>query len=266
MFAMLDDRTTREAAALLFNAWQSRSTLPQLPERCRPGSRAEGYAIQRAMLAISGRRLFGWKIAATSSAGQSHIGVEGPLAGMLHDTQVVPEGVPVPISASLMKVAELEFAFRMARPLPARDRPYTVQEVMAAVESLHPAIEVPDSRYDDFIRAGAAQLIAENACADRFILGAASPEQWRLLDLAAHTVAITLSDREPLTGIGRNVLGDPRIALTWIANELCAHGMALEAGQVITTGTCGIPVSVAPGVTIEADYGPIGRIAARFVS
>jgi 2-keto-4-pentenoate hydratase len=42
--------------------------------------------------------------------------------------------------------------------------------------------------------------------------------------------------------------------------------MALEAGQVITTGTCAIPISVAPGVTIEADYGPIGRIAARFVS
>lgn len=75
-----------------------------------------------------------------------------------------------------------------------------------------------------------------------------------------------MSDREPLTGIGRNVLGDPRIALAWIANELRAHGMALEAGQVITTGTCAIPVPVAAGVTIEADYGPIGRIAARFVS
>lgn len=263
---MLNDHQAHEAAALLFNAWQSRSTLPQLPALCRPGSRAEGYAIQRAMLAISGRRLFGWKIAATSNAGQSHIGVDGPLAGMLHDTQVVPEGVPVSISASLMKVAEFEFAFRMARPLAARTQPYTVQEVMAAVESLHPAIEVPDSRYGDFIRAGAAQLIAENACADRFILGAASPELWRSLDLAEHTVAITVSNREPLTGIGRNVLGDPRIALTWIANELCAHGMALEAGQVITTGTCAIPISVAPGVTIEADYGPIGRIAARFVS
>lgn len=263
---MLDDPATHEAAALLFNCWQSRSTLPQLPEHCRPGSRAEAYAIQRAMLSLSGRRLFGWKIAATSSAGQAHIGVDGPLAGMLHDTQVIPEGVPVPISASLMKVAELEFAFRMAHALPTRDQPYTVSEVMAAVESLHPAIEVPDSRYTDFSRAGAAQLIAENACADRFILGEASPDNWRSVDLAAHEVAITVSDRGPLTGIGRNVLGDPRIALAWIANELRAHGMALEAGQVITTGTCAIPVPVAAGVTIEADYGPIGRIAARFVS
>jgi len=263
---MLNDRAALDAAALLLNCWQSHTTLPELPEPCRPHSRAEGYAIQRAMLAMSGRRLFGWKIAATSAAGQSHIGVDGPLAGMLHDTQVLQEGVPVPISASLMKVAELEFAFRMARPLPNRGEPYTVAEVMAAVESLHPAIEVPDSRYDHFIQAGAAQLIAENACADRFILGAASPDAWRSLDLAEHSVTIKVSGREALAGIGRNVLGDPGIALAWIANELCAHGMALEAGQVITTGTCAIPIPVTPGVAIEADYGPIGRIAARFVS
>ena len=263
---MINDRAVLDAAALLLNCWQSHTTLPELPERCRPDSRAEGYAIQRAMLAMSGRRLFGWKIAATSAAGQSHIGVDGPLAGMLHDTQILQEGVPVPISASLMKVAEIEFAFRMACPLPPRGEPYTVTEVMHAVGSLHPAIEIPDSRYDNFVRAGAAQLIAENACADRFILGAASPEAWRSIDLAAHTVAISVSGRSPLVGIGQNVLGDPRIALTWIANELCAHGMALEAGQVITTGTCAIPISVTPGVAIEADYGPIGRMTARFVS
>ena len=60
-----------------------------------------------------------------------------------------------------MRVAEAEFAFRLKRSLPARERVYGVQEVLDAVESLHPAIEIPDSRYDDFAGVGAPQLIAD---------------------------------------------------------------------------------------------------------
>ncbi len=262
---MFDQAAAREAASLLFDCWQSHRTLPQLPLHCRPGSRAEGYAIQREMLNLSGRSRFGWKVAATSTAGQAHIGVDGPLAGMIHATQVLDEGQAIPIGTSLMKVAEFEFAFRMRATLAPRNQPYSTDEVMDAVDSLHPAIEIPDSRYDDFIRAGTAQLIAENACADRFMLGQASPSSWRSLDLSSHQVAITVSGRDPLTGIGSNVLGDPRIALTWIANELSAHGFALEAGEVVTTGTCAIPIPVAPGIRITADYGALGRIAAQFV-
>lgn len=262
---MLDERAIHEAATLLLDCWKDHCTLAQLPAHCRPSSRAEGYAIQQAMLRLSGRSAFGWKIAATSTAGQSHIGVDGPLAGLLHHTQVIGEGIDVPISDSLMRVAEVEFAFRMGRTLAPRDHRYTVDEVMAAVESLHPAIEIPDSRYQDFARAGAAQLIAENACADRFVMGQASPEGWRAIDLASHEVQITASGRDPLVGVGRNVLGDPRVALAWIANELSTHGLTLESGQVVTTGTCSIPIPVAPGVQIDADYGPIGRIAVRFI-
>ena len=55
--------------------------------------------------------------------------------------------------------------------LPPRAAPYTIEEVLAAVETLHPAIEVPDSRYEDFAKVGAAQLIADNACAHYFVLG-----------------------------------------------------------------------------------------------
>lgn len=262
---MLDQAATREAASLLLNCWQAHRTMPMLPQHCRPVSRSDGYAIQGDMLKLSGRRRYGWKIAATSSAGQSHIGVDGPLAGMIHATQVIQEGIAVPIGRSLMKVAELEFAFRMRTTLAPRAEPYRTDEVMAAVDSLHPAIEIPDSRYDDFARAGAAQLIAENACADRFMLGKACPADWRTLDLSTHPVAITVTGRAPLTGIGSNVLGDPRVALTWIANELSAHGLSLEASEVVTTGTCAIPIAVAPGIQIEADYGVLGRIAARFV-
>jgi 2-keto-4-pentenoate hydratase len=62
-------------------------------------------------------------------------------------------------------------------------------------------------------------------------------------------------------GIGSNVLGDPRIALTWLANELSAHGETLKAEQVVTTGTCVKPVPIAPGDRLEGELGVLGSVS-----
>ena len=61
-------------------------------------------------------------------------------------------------------------------------------------------------------------------------------------------------------GIGANVLGDPRIALTWLANELSQHGMTLARDQVVTTGTCLVPLEVMPGDKVSVDYGSLGQM------
>jgi len=62
-------------------------------------------------------------------------------------------------------------------------------------------------------------------------------------------------------GLGRNVLGDPRIALTWLANELSHLGLTLSRGQVVTTGTCAKPLAIAKGDRIEGDFGVLGRVS-----
>ena len=260
----MNEASARQAAQLLLEHWRAGRRIAALPESCRPATRAEGYAIQSAMLSLSGRAPFGWKIAATSSAGQAHIGVDGPLAGRLLTGQIDASADLVSLAGTQMHVAEVEFAFTMARDLAPRENAYSVDEVLAAVGSLHPAIEIPDSRYEDFAHAGAPQLIADNACAHRFVLGAATPANWRAIDLRTHTVDCRVDGREPLQGKGENVLGDPRIALAWIANELSRFGMTLAAGQVVTTGTCLAPIPVAPGDSVHADFGPIGRVEVRF--
>jgi 2-keto-4-pentenoate hydratase len=254
----------REAAQMLWTHWQQRTRMDALPTACRPANRHEGYAIQAQVQAVSGRTPFGWKIAATSSAGQAHIGVDGPLAGRLLNGQVFESGASLSLTGNLMCVAEPEFAFRMARDLPPRAAAYSQAEVLDAVASLHPAIEVPDSRYADFVRAGAPQLIADNACAHQFVLGAATSADWRKVGLAQHPVHGQVTGRYERDGKGANVLGDPRSALTWIANELSKLGMTLRAGEVVTTGTCMQPLEVQPGDHATADYGPFGRVEVRF--
>src|SRR4029079_2588571 len=109
-----------------------------------------------------------------------------------------------------------------------RGAAYTVDEVLAAVATLHPAIEIPDSRYEDFTLVGALQLIADNESAHQFVLGPATTADWRRMDLVEHPVIGTVSDRETRTGKGGHVLGDPRIALAWLGDELSGLGTPLR--------------------------------------
>jgi 2-keto-4-pentenoate hydratase len=62
------------------------------------------------------------------------------------------------------------------------------------------------------------------------------------------------------------VLGDPLIALTWLANELSSLGIALQAGEVVTTGTCVTPLPIEPGDQVIADFGPLGKVTVRLAS
>ena len=108
-----------------------------------------GLRIQATLEQRSNQALFGWKIAATSSAGQKHIQVDGPIAGRLLAERGHADGAAISLAHNLMRMAECEFAFRMATDLVPRATPYTRAELLAATQSLHPAIEVPDTRYSE---------------------------------------------------------------------------------------------------------------------
>ncbi|WP_374448393.1 2-keto-4-pentenoate hydratase [Stella sp.] len=255
---------TAAAAALLREHWRTGRKMAALPAALRPAGRVDGYAIQAELEAPGLAPVAGWKIAATSRAGQLHIGVDGPMAGRLPADRVLEPGATIDLAGNLMRVAEVEFVFRMAATLAPRSAPYGRGEVMAAVGALHTGIEIPDSRFEDFARVGAAQLIADDACAHLFVLGPACPDAWRSLDLAAERPRAAVGGRYEREGLGANVLGDPRDALVWIANELSGIGVPLRAGQFVTTGTCVAPLEVRPGDTVLADYGMLGTISATF--
>ena len=252
------------AARLLGGHWQSGRHLDALPVDCRPTTLDEGRAVQALWASVCGDRIAGWKIAATSLAGQQHIAVGGPIGGPVFASHVLADGAVIALANNGMRVAECEIVFRFDRALAPRARPYTRAEVLAAVGSLHPGIEAPDSRFRQFERAGEAQLIADCACTNHMVVGAAVARDDRVEALPALRVQARVSDGRRPEGLGSNVLGDPVQALVWLVNELASTGRTLEAGQFVTTGACVPPIPVLPGDRVEADFGWIGRIATRF--
>lgn len=260
---MLDKGQIAAASRTLHDHWRAGTKLGNLDASVRPRDRTEGYAIQAAIENYSSGSLFGWKIAATSEAGQKHINVDGPMAGRILPDTVIPDGGTASMTGNEMRVAEPEFAFRMRADLPPRPSPYSVREVVDSVGTLHPAIEIPDSRFKDFVSAGAAQIIADNACAHLFVLGPPTTSDWRGLDLVEEKPVIALRGKR-YVGHGKNVLGDPLIALTWLANELRQLGLTLRAGEVVTTGTCHPPLPIEAGDLLQGDFGSIGKVSVAF--
>lgn len=260
---MFDKEQIEAAARVLRSHWRDGVKIGALDDAMRPRDRAEGYAIQAALARSSPGKLFGWKTAATSVSGQRHINVKGPMAGRILPETVIADGGTASMAGNEMRVAEPEFAFRMGKDLPPRPADFELAEILDAVDTLHPAIEIPDSRFADFANAGEAQLIADNACAHLFVLGAATSVDWRALDLVEERPRITLSGKQYI-GHGKNVLGDPRIALGWLANELRGLGITLKAGSVVTTGTCHPPLPIKAGDRVEADFGLIGKASVGF--
>jgi 2-keto-4-pentenoate hydratase len=256
----------QQALAQLLPAWRDHARIDALAATYKPQTRSEGYALQRALFDACGETPLGWKIAATSQAGQNHIGVSGPLAGRLMQSRCLPETQVVSLDRNTMAVAEAEFAFRLGRDVTRTTKgPLTMREVMDCVQALHVAIEIPNSRFIDFARAGEAQLIADFACACFVVLGREVTEDWRTVDLAHHQVSVLQNGAKVANGVGSNVLGDPRIALTWLANELLDQGMQLQAGELVMTGTCVVPVPVKVGDHVIADFGAFGHVQTRFV-
>ncbi|MBT5675734.1 MAG: hydratase [Rhodospirillaceae bacterium] len=259
----MDDSQALEAARILHSAWRDKTLVQGLPESCRPQNLDGGYQIQAALEGLHGTPVVGYKIGATNEAAQRIFDVDSPFFGRLFEPALRTSPAEIPTGAVILHIIEAEFDFTMSGDLPPRDDPYRQDEVMAKVENLMPAIEIPDSRYENWREAGMPQLVADNAIASLLVLGEPA-RNWRDLDLSRHSLAVKVNGETVDEGVGANVLGDPRAALTWLANALSERGMGLEAGQIVTTGSAANVIKVNPGDTVVADFGDLGMAEANF--
>jgi 2-keto-4-pentenoate hydratase len=259
----MEGTAIERAAEILWQARCGARRLEALPADCRPRNLDEGYAIQDAMAARAGQAVAGWKIAATSAAGQRHIGVSEPLAGRLFAGFLLPDGARRPAAGMHMRVVEAEFAFRFGRDLPARAKAYDMAEVLAAAADLHLAIELPDARFERFAEVGPPSIAADDAFAGWFILGPRIAD-WRGLDLPARTVRAFRNGAPAGEGRGAEALGDPRAALTWLVNERAGRGGGVKAGEVVITGTCVKPVEILPGDRVTVAFPGLGEVKVAF--
>lgn len=249
------------AAELIREYWRTGDVMDYVKADLWPDTPEEGYAIQAKLAELRKEPVVGWKIAATAEAGRSHINVDRPLAGRLYESLVRNDGGKCSFAKNRMAVAEAEFAFTMGQDLEPRDSAFSETEVAQAIATLHPGLELPDSRFEDFTMPGTAGLIADNACARHFVLGPATTEAFDASALKDHASKLIINDEVVTEGIGADALGGPLTALTWLVNTLSDQGITLKAGEFVTTGVTGQPSPIKVGDRITCDLGVFGTVS-----
>ncbi|MGI9510023.1 MAG: 2-keto-4-pentenoate hydratase [Geminicoccaceae bacterium] len=253
---MVDERGAGQALA---EARRERKPLDELPGGL-PADEAAAYAIQRQAIDAYGGKRAGYKIGATSPEAQEMLKTDHPFRAPLFAADCHDEGASLGVPGYGLIGLEPEFALRLASDLPAREAPYTLDEVRAAVATVHPAFEIIGLRLPTELFKNAIIVTADFGANVGFVPGAAVSD-WQSHDMAATPVRAMIDGEEVASGSGVKVLGHPLNALLWLANDLKSSGEGLSAGDWISTGTCAGVVPIAAGQRAVADFGPFGKVS-----
>lgn len=221
------------------------------------------YAVQELLTAArvaAGATVVGRKIGLTSPAVQEQLGVDQPDFGVLFDDMEVDDGVTIAMERLLQPRIEAEIAFVLDDDLVAGD--LEVAQVRRAVGYAVAALEIVDSRIADW-DISFADTVADNASSGLFLLGSERVPLGQFAPVEAQ-MSMSLDGRPVSAGSGASCLGDPLIALTWLARTARDLGQPLRAGQVVLSGALGPMVPVPAGSTFTADISGLGRVRAVF--
>ena len=257
------DERALAAAKHLADARTRQTALPELPLACRPRSIDEGYAAQSAFRALWPEAVVGWKVGATALPVQALFKVGQPFYGPIFAPSKLASPATPPAADYPHLTIEAEFAFRLARDLPARAGGYASAEIAAAFDTVLPALEIVGGRFTSLTSAPVASIIADCAGNEGLVIGKPTTG-WREEDLISQRVRLEVNGRIVGDGTGADVLGSPVRVLEWLVGDMSRRWISLDAGMLVSTGTCTGVVTIAAGEQAMADFGPLGQVELRF--
>lgn len=225
-----------------------------------PLDAAGAYAIQSINTCFwqaQGRRVVGRKAGLTARAVQKQLGVDQPDYGVLFADMRVTDGGVLDATSCLQPKVEGEIAFVIGQDLP--DPTIDRDQLAAAIQSVHAAIEIVDSRIADW-KISFADTVADNGSSAFFVLaddGVALADA----DLFAAGMVLEINDQIASVGAAAAALGNPLNAALWLAQTLAEQGDPFVAGDILLAGALGPMVELCPGDRVAVTVGGIGRCA-----
>jgi 2-keto-4-pentenoate hydratase len=250
-------------AQILRDARIGKYFIDALPADCTPKTLADGYGVQERLLALLGEPTVGYLLGLTNEYMQKIFNVDAPYYARILQSNLMTSPARFGAKDLLTRGLECEVAFRMAKALPPRGRAYAMDEVADAVSTMHPAIEVVNGHFENWLDIPMPIVLADNGTDGPLVCGEGIAN-WRGIDRIALPVVLKVNGAVVAEGKGGNALGDPLKALTWLANDLNTKGLGLKAGETINTGTCAKLIPAKPGDVAHASFGALGEVRITF--
>lgn len=251
----------RQIARFLYEAEKERRAVTRITADQFPEMTVEdAYEIQHELVKLKreeGRKIIGLKMGLTSQAKMRQMNVFEPIYGHLFDDMLVEDGGKIDINRLIHPRVEVEIAFILGRDLSGPG--VTAAHVMAATQYVLPALEIIDSRYENF-NFTLPDVIADNASSSRLVLGSVlTPPSKQELDVAGATLRIN----GELVGLGAGaaVLGHPANSVAKLANMLSRRGVSLKAGQIILSGSITEAVRLKGGDFVQGRIAGLGDVS-----
>lgn len=219
----------------------------------------QAYEIQKLSIdrrLARGERRAGIKMGLTSRAKMRQVGVDQMTWGRLTDAMLLEEGGSLSFARFVHPRIEPEVAFLMSAPLAGRVTP---AEALACVAAVAPAMEIIDSRYENF-KFTLADVIADNSSSSGFVVGSwHNPHQ----DISNLGVILEIDGEVVEVGSSAAILGHPLRSLVAAARMVAESGERIEAGDIVLAGGITSAPSLRQGQTIRATIQNLGTVSVR---
>ncbi|MCW8863699.1 MAG: 2-oxo-hepta-3-ene-1,7-dioic acid hydratase [Colwellia sp.] len=268
---MLNEKEIQIAADNLYNAEKNRLQIEPTTLTHPEMDMDDAYLIQSAWInrkiIDDGRKVVGYKIGLTSRAMQRTMKIDIPDYGVLLDDMVFPNGAEIQTTDFLDPQIEVELAFVLKDRLFGEN--VTMEQVMDATDYVVPAFELiaarshrihPETGYTRTV----FDTISDNAANAGIIMGGRKVKPHDM-DLRRVGAIVKRNNIVEQTGLAAAVLDHPANGISWIAKRFAPHGIALEPGQILLSGSFTAPIKVIAGDVVTAEYGELGDISIKFI-
>jgi 2-keto-4-pentenoate hydratase len=248
--------TTDQAARLLLQARAGGPPLDALPENLRPATIEQAYAIQDAVNRQLGR-IAGWKVSPLRGTAPPNCAPIG--AALIH-----PSPARLALGTLPRAEVEAEIAVTLGQDLPPRDTPYGREDMRAAIASVHPALEVVHSRFQDRASVPQPSVVADSQGNAALVLGPGLRD-WQGLELGGVAMRLRIGGAEVAAAEGGFDTANVLASLAWLANHVALRTGGLKRGDVVLTGARAGPKLVGPTPTaVLAEARGLGRAEVTF--
>lgn len=217
----------------------------------------QAYAIQEFAMQLryrEGEKLVGLKMGFTSTAKMQQMGVHDMIWGRLTDAMLVQNGGSITFSKFIHPRAEPEIAFKISKEITTE---LTLEECYEVVDGIAAAIEIIDSRYQNF-KFSLNDVIADNCSSAAFVVGDWQKPEQQISDLG---MKLLFDDAVVAEGSSADILGNPWLSLQAATRLAAQYNQPIAAGSIILAGAATNAEFVKSGMQVSATvsgFGPVG--------